>query len=80
LQGIGGGKRGLIVRAPSKGYGNKWLLALGNEDDLKVVGQMERMPNQNDLADMVYNASAAESPLTAGARFLRNLVSNPGKK
>ena len=51
-----------------KGWGQSW----------KVIGKMQRRPTSQDLETAFYNASAAESPLTAGIKAVRQLV--PGKK
>ena len=47
-----------------KGWGDSW----------KVIGKMQRRPTSQDLETAFYNASAAESPLTASIKAVRKLV------
>ena len=51
-----------------KGWGDNW----------KRIGQMSRRPGSQDLELAFVNASASESPITAGLKAVRQLV--PGKK
>jgi hypothetical protein len=52
-----------------KGWGNSW----------QVIGQMQRQPNSSDLELAFYNASAAESPLTAGIKAVKQLLPSKTK-
>jgi hypothetical protein len=64
--------RGQPTAAPwqilKQGWGTKW----------KRIGQMPRRPGNQDLEMAFANASASESPITAGLKAVRQLV--PGKK
>lgn len=51
-----------------QGWGNNW----------KVIGQMQRRPTSQDLELAFLNASAAESPITAGIKAVKQLA--PSKK
>ena len=51
-----------------KGWGDNW----------KRIAQMSRRPGSQDLELAFVNASASESPITAGLKAVRQLV--PGKK
>lgn len=51
-----------------QGWGNNW----------KVIGQMQRRPSSEDLELAFLNASAAESPITAGIKAVKQLA--PSKK
>lgn len=51
-----------------QGWGNNW----------KVIGQMQRRPTSEDLEVAFLNASAAESPITAGIKAVKQLA--PSKK
>lgn len=51
-----------------KGWGNEW----------RQIGQMARRPGNQELENAFANASASDSPITAGLKAVRQLV--PGKK
>ncbi|CAL8470970.1 g10512 [Coccomyxa elongata] len=51
-----------------QGWGNNW----------KIIGQMQRRPTSQDLELAFLNASAAESPITAGIKAVKQLA--PSKK
>ena len=69
----------LFAQATQAGSPASWqILKKGWGQSWKVIGKMQRRPTSQDLETAFYNASAAESPLTAGIRAVRQLV--PGKK
>lgn len=51
----------------------KWSVFLEQDDGIKRVGQMDGKPTSADIEAMVYNASAANSPLTAVAKAVSGL-------
>ena len=69
----------LFAQATQAGSPASWqILKKGWGQSWKVIGRMQRRPTSQDLETAFYNASAAESPLTAGIRAVRQLV--PGQK
>jgi hypothetical protein len=69
----------LFAQATQAGSPADWkILKKGWGDSWKVIGKMQRRPNSQDLETAFYNASAAESPLTAGIKAVQQLV--PSKK
>ena len=69
----------LFAQATQAGSPANWqILKKGWGQSWKVIGRMQRRPTSQDLETAFYNASAAESPLTAGIRAVRQLV--PGQK
>ena len=69
----------LLAQVMQTGGQADWkILKKGWGDSWKVIGKMQRRPSPQDLEAAFYNASAAESPLTAGIRAVRQLV--PSKK
>ena len=69
----------LFAQATQAGSQASWqILKKGWGQSWKVIGKMQRRPTSQDLETAFYNASAAESPLTAGIRAVRQLV--PGQK
>ena len=72
-------KGALFAQVTQAGSHADWkILKKGWGDSWKVIGKMQRRPTSQDLETAFYNASAAESPLTAGIRAVRQLV--PSKK
>ena len=47
---------------------------LDTKKGLERVGRMPSKPSNEDMETMVYNASAAKSPLSQGARMFGNLT------
>lgn len=73
--------QGAIFRRAVKGMSGlpAWqILKQGWGDNWKVIGQMQHRPSSQDLEMAFLNASAAESPITAGIKAVKGLV--PGKK
>lgn len=69
----------LFAQATQANSQAEWkILKKGWGDSWKVIGKMQRRPSGQDLETVFYNASAAESPLTAGIKAVRQLV--PSKK
>jgi len=69
----------LFAQVTQSGGQADWkILKKGWGDSWKVIGRMQRRPTPQDLEAAFYNASAAESPLTAGIKAIRQLV--PSKK
>lgn len=65
----------LFAQAAQAGSLAEWkILKKGWGDSWKVIGKMQRRPTSQDLETAFYNASAAESPLTAGIKAVRRLV------
>lgn len=54
--------------------GDKWSVFLEESEGVKCVGQMDDKPTGADIEAMVYNASAASSPLTAAAKTISRLL------
>ena len=69
----------LFAQAALAGQPAEWkILKKGWGDSWKVIGKMQRRPTSQDLETAFYNASAAESPVTAGIKAVRRLV--PSRK
>ena len=67
----------LFTQATQTGGQAEWkILKKGWGDSWKVIGNMQRRPTSQDLETAFYNASAAESPLTAGIKAVRRLIPN----
>ncbi|GFR49679.1 hypothetical protein Agub_g11827, partial [Astrephomene gubernaculifera] len=85
IQGLLGRKEGavLLTSADPPGpsaapRGAPWRILLRQGEEFVQVGAMPRRPSSGDLELAFLNASAAASPLTKTAKFLRGLL--PGKK
>lgn len=53
---------------------DKWSVFLEQAHQMKRVGQMDTKPTNADIEAMVYNASAATSPLMASAKAVSGLL------
>lgn len=53
---------------------DKWSVCLEDGDGMERIGQMETKPTTADIEAMVYNASAASSPLTASAKAVMGFI------
>lgn len=74
FQGIFGGKTGFVFRWTKSRVGaSTWRIYL-DDKGIQRVGQMATKPTESDIESAVYNASAAKSPLTAGAKFFNKLT------
>jgi hypothetical protein len=81
VQGFLGGNQMAYVFKWSLGEdSSKWCVLLdeGNGNTVSI-GQMDSKPTSADLEAMVYNAGAAKSPLTMGAKAVRGLFSRFSK-
>ncbi|KAG2445463.1 hypothetical protein HXX76_000081 [Chlamydomonas incerta] len=84
IQGLLGPKEGAVLRtvdAAGGATGGKpapWRILLKQKEEFVQVGAMPRRPTSSDLELAFLNASAASSPLTKTAKFIRGLI--PGKK
>ena len=58
----------------AKGSSSPWKIFMRKGQGWEAVGRMQRRPSNEDVEDSFYNASAAKSPLTQGAKFLRGLT------
>jgi len=54
--------------------GDPWRIFMRQNNNWEPVAQMQRRPSSTDVEVSFYNASAANSPLTQGAKFLKGLV------
>lgn len=73
VQGIFGGKEGFVFRWSKSQVDSTWQIYL-EDKGIKRVGRMATKPNEGDIEAAVYNASAAKSPLTAGAKFFNKVT------
>ncbi|PNW79845.1 hypothetical protein CHLRE_08g369000v5 [Chlamydomonas reinhardtii] len=84
IQGLLGPKEGAVLRTVDAGGGGAagrpapWRILLKQKEEFVQVGAMPRRPTSSDLELAYLNASAASSPITKTAKFLRGLI--PGKK
>lgn len=67
FSGGGGGEGGEVT-------GDPWRIFMRQNDSWEPVARMQRRPSSTDVEVSFYNASAANSPLTQGAKFLKGLV------
>lgn len=76
MQGLLGKKEGALLKwVKEKNATAKWKIFVKEGDgEFKCVGQQVERPKDEDLELAMYNASAAESPVTKGIQFLRNLT------
>lgn len=75
VQGVlGGGKRAYLFRWAQGSDGDKWALYLEAGAAMERIGLTPRKPTNEDMEDMVHNASAAKSPLAAGAKLFGKLT------
>jgi Domain of unknown function (DUF1995) len=54
--------------------GDPWRIFMNKDNSWEPVARMQRRPSSTDVEVSFYNASAANSPLTAGAKFFKGLV------
>lgn len=70
--GGGGGSSGF--GGSGRSGGAPWRVYMQQGGTWEAVGRMQRRPSSKDVEAIFYNASAAKSPLTQGAKFLRGLT------
>ncbi|KAG2482133.1 hypothetical protein HYH03_018919 [Edaphochlamys debaryana] len=84
IQGLIGTKEGAVLRTAEGGAkggkGAPWRILLQEKDQFMQVGAMTRRPTPSDLELAFLNASAAASPLTKAAKFVKGLVPGDKKK
>eukprot|EP00892_Ulva_mutabilis_P002764 jgi/Ulvmu1/12489/UM009_0142.1 len=73
LGGIVGGNKMAYLFRWTMAATDKWSVCLEDSDGMKCVGQMDTKPTNGDIEAMVYNASAANSPLAASAKAVSGL-------
>ena len=71
---LGGGKEAFLFKWALSEESRKWLFFLKDGNDMKLIGQMDNKPSNEDMEAMVYNNSASKSPLTAGAKMFNKLT------
>lgn len=71
---LGGNKMAYLFRGIIADS-DKWFVFLQEGEGTKSVGQMDGKPTSADIEAIVYNASAARSPLTAAAKAVSGLFS-----
>ena len=59
---------------------NPWRIFMRKGNTWEAVARMQHRPSSTDVEVSFYNASAASSPLTQGAKFLKGLVDKKKKK
>lgn len=76
MQGLLGKKEGALLKwVKEKNTTAKWrIFVKGGDGEFKCVGQQVERPKDEELELAMYNASAAESPVTKGIQYLRNLT------
>ena len=57
-----------------------WRIFMMKGNEWEVVAQMAQRPSATDVEVSFYNASAANSPLTQGAKFFKGLINRNKKK
>lgn len=77
---LGGGTEGFLFKWTQSDESSKWNFFVKEKDGMKLVGQMEKKPSNEDMEAMIYNLSASKSPLTAGAKLVNKLTKGFGKK
>jgi hypothetical protein len=72
---VGGNKKtGFSSGDGGEETGDPWRIFMRQNDSWEPVARMNRRPSSTDVEVSFYNASAANSPLTQGAKFLKGLV------
>lgn len=67
-------KDGALFRwQKEKGVEAKWQIFIEENQDFKQIGQLAKRPSQEELELAVYNATAADSPITKGIDFFKSL-------
>ena len=56
-----------------RGYDAKWFIFLEDDQQFKQIGQQATRPTQFELETALYNATAAESPITKGIEFFQRM-------
>ncbi|GMH33498.1 hypothetical protein BSKO_01332 [Bryopsis sp. KO-2023] len=80
VQGMLGTKEGAMLRwVKEKNKTVMWRIFVKERDGgFKCVGRQATRPADSELELAMYNASAADSPVTQGIKFVRNLVGGGG--
>lgn len=69
----GNGKSG-FQSSDGGGSASPWRIFMRQGNSWEAVARMQHRPSSTDVEVSFYNASAANSPLTQGAKFLKGLV------
>ena len=51
-----------------------WFIYVNEGDNMKCVSRLAKRPSSEDLENALYNAVAANSPLTKSVKFLKGLL------
>jgi hypothetical protein len=72
---VGGNKKSGFSSDSEEGAGaDPWRIFMRQNNSWEPVARMQRRPSSTEVEVSFYNASAANSPLTKGAKFLKGLV------
>lgn len=72
--GLLGGKTGFVFRWSESSTDSRFWKIFLDDGGIRSIGRMASKPTQADLETAVYNASAAKSPLAAGAKLVNKLT------
>ena len=77
IQGFLSKTEGAVLKHVKSGApgGRPWLIFVKEGDQYKRMSSLQRRPEPSDLENALYNAMAANSPVTKSIQFLRGLVS-----
>lgn len=78
IKGLLGSKEGAVLRRGTSADA-KWVILQQERGQWLQVGQSRTRPGNEELELAFLNASAASSPLTAAARFVRGVVDKVNK-
>jgi hypothetical protein len=71
---LGRGQQAFLFRWLQSSEGAKWAFFLQERGGMQRIGLMPKKPTNEDMEVMVYNATAAKSPLAAGAKLFGKLT------
>ncbi len=76
LQGLLGAKEGAVFRWVRRAdpASEQWRIFMLEGGKFLPVGAMARRPTADDLSNAFYNAAAAQSPVTKGIQWLKQLA------
>ncbi|MCO5614814.1 hypothetical protein L7F22_069098 [Adiantum nelumboides] len=77
IQGFFSKTEGAVLKHVKSGApaGRPWLVFAREGESMKCVASIKKRPTAIDLENALYNAMAANSPITKSIKFLRGLVS-----
>jgi hypothetical protein len=71
---FGRGQQAVLFKWAGSELRTKWQFFLEKDGTLTRIGLMDKKPSDEDMETMVYNSSAAKSPLASGARMFNKLT------